>query len=635
MGFTIVHTIWAIYEETTLQNTGEVTIVTPIRTIIGILFCLMLHNAIWKRRKPHWVITPGEMMVVFTMTTLSAVVISAKMLAYLFPTLLWPFHVPPSNAGYDPYASLLPPFFLPQNREIIHEFFNGTRQFWRFFHPDVWRWWVAPICFWFVFMFGLFWTPLCLGSLFRRQWADRERIQFPIIELPLMMARTNDARTLFSTGMLTIGFLIGFGLLTCNYLSGLFPNIPRIPLGMVDYGSAVFRTPPYTSLAPMLVVWWPYAIGLCYLIPLDVSFSCWFFYLLIRALTLVSAILAWRTADSVMDSSQFPYIERLAEGAWLGMFVLVIWNARGFLSELARALRTGPPLPGEDTEVMSYRTALWGALAGLVLLVVLSVLAGMRWQVALLTFGLYLLAILVMTRMYAQIAMPLFCMAFFSVTNWTTGLASVNALTRRELSLLTTYWWFDRTYDTLPMGHQMEAMVFADRLQESKRKLMQWGFGAMMFAALIGMITMLQIWYDRGASSAQVSSDPMWFAGTAWGRLMQWTGTDGSLNIPNLIRTGISGLIVLALAAARNAWFAFPLHPIGYLFATSFALEWGMWNIIMVTWLIKWLVVKYGGLKAYTRSLPLFLGLALGDAVAHFFWSAVLSLLGVRGAKPY
>lgn len=102
-----------------------------------------------------------------------------------------------------------------------------------------------------------------------------------------------------------------------------------------------------------------------------------------------------------------------------------------------------------------------------------------------------------------------------------------------------------------------------------------------------------------------------------------------------MLKMGVSALIVILLAFARNTWFGFPLHPIGYLFASSFALEWGMWNIIFVTWLIKAVVVKYGGLRVYRQSLPLFFGLALGDAVAHLVWGIALGVLGVKGASPY
>ena len=87
------------------------------------------------------------------------------------------------------------------------------------------------------------------------------------------------------------------------------------------------------------------------------------------------------------------------------------------------------------------------------------------------------------------------------------------------------------------------------------------------------------------------------------------------------------------LALARNVWFAFPLHPVGYAFACSYAMEY-IWNIMLVTWLIKTIVIHYGGLRLYRQSLPLFFGIVVGDAVTQVAWALISTALGVR-VSPY
>ena len=62
----------------------------------------------------------------------------------------------------------------------------------------------------------------------------------------------------------------------------------------------------------------------------------------------------------------------------------------------------------------------------------------------------------------------------------------------------------------------------------------------------------------------------------------------------------VSAGIVLALALARNASFGFPLHPIGYAFPSSYAMEY-ISAVVLLTWLIKTLVVRYGGLQALSQ----------------------------------
>lgn len=630
----VVHTCWVIYEELALLHIGTPTFFTLVQTVIGLLFALMLVNSALKRFLPRWILSPAELMVIFTMTTLGAIITASKLLHYLFPTLLWPAYKPELVGGESVFASL-PSFTAPHDPELIRRFFIGTQDFWGFFRPDILKPWLLPMAFWGFFFFLLLWTMLCLSSIVRRPWVDQERVPFPIIELPVMMVRQNNAGALFSNRLLALGFALTSLLLSVNYLSSMYPSIPGIKLSERDIGTQFFTTPPWSSVAPILTVWWPYAIGLCYLIPLDVSFSCWFFFLFIRLLVVGVTAMGWRDAGSAQDLNQFPYFGNAAEGAWLGMFAVVMWNARGFFGRLFGAIRRREPIPGDDTEAIPYRAALCGAVAGFALLVGLGMAMGMRLHVALLAFTLYFIAIVVMTRMYAQVSLPLFCMAYFSFTSWTTSFTGTLGLTKAEASTLTTFYWFDRTYEQLPMAHHLEALVFADRLKQSRKVMFRVLLLSILVGIVVGFLTLLQIFYDRGAASARVGSDSVWLAGMAWNRRVDWVSNPKPVEAMTLCRTGVSAGVVLLLSYARTRWIGFPLHPIGYLFASSYGLEWGMWNIILLTWLIKALVLRYGGLRLYRASVPFFLGMALGDAVTQFVWGIGLSLAGAKGASPY
>ncbi len=97
---------------------------------------------------------------------------------------------------------------------------------------------------------------------------------------------------------------------------------------------------------------------------------------------------------------------------------------------------------------------------------------------------------------------------------------------------------------------------------------------------------------------------------------------------------GVSAGIVFALAMARNTWFGFPIHPIGYAFACSYAMEY-IWAAVFVTWLVKVLIVRYGGLRLYRKSLPFFYGLILGDAVTQLVWGIAMSVLKTESLSAY
>ena len=83
--------------------------------------------------------------------------------------------------------------------------------------------------------------------------------------------------------------------------------------------------------------------------------------------------------------------------------------------------------------------------------------------------------------------------------------------------------------------------------------------------------------------------------------------------------------ITLLLAALRARFIGFPLHPAAYALNMSFANDF-FWGDMFVAWLLKSLILRYGGIKVYRQALPFFLGLILGDFVSGAAWSIVGTL---------
>ena len=75
----------------------------------------------------------------------------------------------------------------------------------------------------------------------------------------------------------------------------------------------------------------------------------------------------------------------------------------------------------------------------------------------------------------------------------------------------------------------------------------------------------------------------------------------------------------------RTYFLWWPFHPAGYAICTQFGAEY-YWSAIMIAWLIKTLVLRYGGYRAYRKTLPLMFGLVLGEYCMGAFWS-VLSVI--------
>ena len=60
-----------------------------------------------------------------------------------------------------------------------------------------------------------------------------------------------------------------------------------------------------------------------------------------------------------------------------------------------------------------------------------------------------------------------------------------------------------------------------------------------------------------------------------------------------------------------------------------------MWFSIFWGWLLKRLIFKGGGIGAYRRALPLFLGFILGQFLAWGLWSLIGVAFGIKVYSLY
>jgi hypothetical protein len=75
------------------------------------------------------------------------------------------------------------------------------------------------------------------------------------------------------------------------------------------------------------------------------------------------------------------------------------------------------------------------------------------------------------------------------------------------------------------------------------------------------------------------------------------------------------------------AWF--PFHPVGYAVSSSWSLSL-LWLPLMVAWIVKLCILRYGGLRAYRQALPLFLGVILSECVVGSLWT----IYGIATGNP-
>src|SRR5262249_2288886 len=171
----------------------------------------------------------------------------------------------------------------------------------------------------------------CINTLVRRQWADHERLTFPIIWLPLEMTEAGAGTAFFRSRLMWGGFAVAAGLNLWNGIAFLYPSLPTLPIGIIDI-KPLFTTKPWNAIDWTPITLYPLAIGLSYLLPLDLLFSCWFFYLFWKGQRIVASAMAWDTTPDV------PFIAEQGFGSVLGLSLYYLWSGR---EHYARLLRSG------------------------------------------------------------------------------------------------------------------------------------------------------------------------------------------------------------------------------------------------------------------------------------------------------
>ena len=91
----------------------------------------------------------------------------------------------------------------------------------------------------------------------------------------------------------------------------------------------------------------------------------------------------------------------------------------------------------------------------------------------------------------------------------------------------------------------------------------------------------------------------------------------------------VGATVIWLLVMGRNRFLWFPLHPLGFLAAPTFPIR-NMWFPIFLGWLVKTLVMKYGGTDTYVKVRPFMIGLILGNIIAMVFWMLVGFVTGTQ-----
>jgi len=454
--------------------------------------------------------------------------------------------------------------------------------------------------------------------ILRRRWVEHDRLSFPCVQLPLAICREAGFGGMVSGRLFWSGFAVSCAVESLAQLHVRFPDVASIPVGFDASSLLSSLAPPWNALSPMDLIWGPFQLGICYLIPADILFSAWFFLLLRKAMEVIGYAHGWRGLG--WDAAGFPYARSQSAGAWAALFFLLIWAERHHLARVLRSAVSSRVAIDDASEPGSYRWAGRLLIAGTLFQIAFLYAAGMSLLLSLVYNAFFWILTVTMTRVYAQVGPPILELSYLDPQQALSSVFGTVGQSPRSLTIFSLMYWINRDHRGQPMAHELSAFYIGAETNLRLRSLGKWVLAAFAVGCAACLLTELHWAYRIGED--QFGNMGWQAAGgeQAAYRVAQWVHSPQGPQWTEIGFMALGGLITIALAKINTTFIGTPFHPIGYALAMSYAVEYN-WPAFLAIWVLKSLILRYGGGALYRRFVPFFLGLTLAGLIAPVAWS--------------
>ncbi len=500
-----------------------------------------------------------------------------------------------------------------------------------------WHDWAGPLSRWALAVALTYLVLMTFNVLIFRQWAYHEKLIYPLAELPIAMVggatASREIPALFRGGLFWTGLAISGAFLGYNALAATqwIPAFEALDLrnSWNDYlHNTPFQGLLYGRFSRSEIFFT--MIGLSFLIPKHVSFSLWFFAALSMAQVLLLVALGYGENERSFPSELYFIMNfRSAQGggALLVFSSVVLYKCRRYL-----LCAFNPKILDElpDDERRELRLSSFGFLGGSIgLILVLWFGMGMHPVYSIGGYAMIMIITIGLIRAVAEGGI----LGFQCYTN--------------PFHFVRAFFGFDKSWTSAPLiapffiyygilfldvktfiaPAMANSLKIRDELRMSRGRFHLAVLAAIAVAAVVAIGLSIMMAYSRGG-------DMMgnWFY-SRLPRIMSDHIADMS-RAPlqsSPFETGwiVAGALGMsALLFFRQTMFWLP-HPIGMVMLVNPTMG-AYWFSILLGWIAKSLVTKYGNKQVYAKARTFFIGLIVGELLIVVL-SLVLSLtLDVR-----
>ncbi|MCZ6632197.1 MAG: hypothetical protein O7G87_02260 [bacterium] len=579
----------------------------PLAVLLLFIFWL-LGNTLLKRVFPRFSLTTAELRTMLCVLWVGASFAGYNWVTQWVGALVSPrYFASPENRWKELIFDYLPWWMYPSNFPgVVEAFYLGLGRD----EALPWGAWVGPI-FW-AGSAALAMTAIGLGltAIFQKQWAEHERLTFPLAEVSLELTEGFDRRPGWAPFVCNRLFWVGFAIaafpILWNLVEYWVPDFPRLTI--FDPRNRG-RTAPISRYLP-----WPFSyrllptlMGFTFLCDLNILFSLWSLKVVGQAVFYVMNRVGFSIGRTGQEADPMQIAGIFEHGVMLGLAVWAVWAARPHLKQVVRQVLR--PVDGQTsvTAIFSARGSAVVLLGGVAYMVFWLHAAGYSLPMAAVWLGLF----------------------------WASIFVAMKYLAASGFAYLWPHWSEPIPEMWVGTGRMSESTQVASRLI-GWRVLSGWRLppalphvvrliarptrwlvpGSVVVGLLSAALYTIWLCYEEGGGAFRTWSlvgAPRGLYNTIASRIAETHPTvSDPAKIAVWIVGGLAATVVTALQAQFPWW---PIHPLGLMLMFSWYVNLYLLDIFLV-WLIKLLVLKLGGIGLYRRVKPVAYGLIVGYVFA-------------------
>lgn len=621
MALAVFISIWIPYNVWVVKASGMDFEHISVGLMVPFLFIVILLNGILRRFGIGQPLDASELIVILSIGLIAASIPSSAFMGYFIATISTPFYfVSNENQWGEVFFRYLPGWLLADASDHAMEWFYEGIPHGR---TIPWQAWAPPLFWWGQFFIVLFFVGSCLMVILRKQWIVHEKLAFPLAQVLLQIVAQSENRSFLPPFMrprlFWIGFCVPVAVICWNILS-YFNPVGILPIGQ-PYAFSLLVGQVFPAFSIKLNLW---LFSFAFFSPVDILLSIWLFHVIaVMETGAMNAVGLVETGASPAAAVQAQEIG--------GLVVFVLWGfwmaRRHLLGVVRKAFGLTTDVDDTD-EFFSYRAAVIGVVVGVIYLGAWLHVAGMSFGIMIPFLALLFIFYIGVARIVAEsglvaLDLPLNSHEFLIRA---VGSSRIDPASLTVFGLTNT---FARNWKTFTMVSVSHITRIGDQVWSNQRSL----FFLICATFAIGLaISAAYTIYSGYATVGAYHFGQFAFTNGNIGfyeNVKIWITNPTYLTTLESLWLGLGAVIMMALLFLRYQFPGWPLHPIGFTIARGVAIDNAFFTIFL-TWLIKTILIRVGGISLYQRAQPFFLGMMVGFA-AGFVLSTVVDMIWFPG----